>query len=274
MYSGLEIRYLRQPSSTILTIGQRLPIQSNQFQNVGRIFALLKMTKIYTSWDFSSSGLTGHHWRLHRGRQHPGEMVSKELSTLHCFNMISIKCCCFQLFAMVDKRSKMFNHLITFWLSNMDQCASIMKTLKPIFSSLLTKKDFSLKSRSINHPPVIVSSDWVILAPLLLSFLSLTMLSLLRSEISSGFLENVTFCATPTTSCMSWWDHSERRIQFVVHQLLCRLWWQFIRCTKLQALIWWVWLFFYLAQILGLILSPSKVWMSDSSSCSGVPSLL
>ena len=202
------------------------------------------MTKIYTSWDFSSSGLAGHHWRLHRGRQHPGEMVSKELSTLHCFKMISIICCCFQLFAMVDKCSKMFNHLITFWLSNMDQCASKMKTLKPIFSSLLTKKDFSLKSRSINHPPVIVSSDWVILAPLLLSFLSLTMLSLLRSEISSGFLENVTFCATPTTSCMSWWDHSERRIQFVVHQLLCRLWWQFIRCTKLQALIWWVWLFF------------------------------
>ena len=34
----------------------------------------------------------------------------------------------------------------------MDQCASIMKTLKPIFSSLLTKKDFSPKSRSINHP--------------------------------------------------------------------------------------------------------------------------
>ena len=173
-----------------------------------------KWRRSILSWDLSSSGLAGHHWRLHRGRQHPGEMVSKELSTLHCFKMISIICCCFQLFAMVDKRSKMFNHLITFWLSNMDQCASKMKTLKPIFSSLLTKKDFSLKSRSINHPPVIVSSDWVILAPLLLSFLSLTMFSLLRLEISSGFLENVTFCATPTTSCMSWWDHSERRIQW------------------------------------------------------------
>ena len=217
-----------------------------------------KWRRSILSWDFSSSGLAGHHWRLHWGRQHPREMVSNRLSALHRFNMISIICYCFQLFSMVDKRSKMFNHLITFWLSNMDQCASKMKALKPIFSSLLTKKDFSPKSRSINHPPVIVSSDWVILAPLLLSFLSLTMFSLGRSEISSGFLENVTFCATPTTSCMSWWDQSERRIQFVVHQLLCRLWWQFIRCTKLQALIWWVWLFFYLAQILGLILSPLK----------------
>ena len=104
-----------------------------------------KWRRSILSWDFSSSGLAGHHWRLHRGRQHPREMVSNRLSALHRFNMISIICYCFQLFPMVDKRSKMFNHLITFWLSNMDLCASKMKTLKPIFSSLFTKKGFLAK---------------------------------------------------------------------------------------------------------------------------------